>query len=417
MSVHDRFIVRLADRTSDFLRGFGRPIPDLSPELLERVARRKTGCDDFGSLWYRTPLNKLCESYDQDVDLKFIGRVVCRGALVNALTNRLLVQRELQLDPGIRDESIRRPLFVLGLPRTGTTLLYNLLSQDPACRPLLHWETMTPAPSPRPETLAHDPRIARARKHVRQINRLFPEYATMHRLTAEGPEECAGLLMTAFLTPMFPGRAQRYREWLDQVSDADVETAYGEYRTQLQVLQRYIKGSHWILKCPTHIFAYRELLTTFPDACVVHTHRDLSQCIPSLCSLHHLYLRLCYRQFDPHEAGRMALDIVEQQLRRGIPSRDRGDPQGQRVMDINYSETVQNPIGTVEKIYGHFGYEFTADFRRRIEAFLADDKHPHKPRHQYTMEEYGLTHDDLHRRFAAYTERFLTPSRPTKAAS
>ncbi|MDZ4683875.1 MAG: sulfotransferase, partial [Planctomycetaceae bacterium] len=366
----------------------------------------KARWDDFGSQWYRTPLEKLCASYADDPELTFVGRIFCRTTLVHILTNRLRVQRALHEDPGIVQEIVRRPLFVVGLPRTGTTFLFNLLAQDPACRPLMYWETMSPAPPPRPETYATDPRIAQARRQVRLLKRALPEFNGIHEFNADAPEECTGLLMNAFLSPVFGGLVPLYRQWLDEVSDADVEAAYADYRTQLQVLQRYVKGSHWILKCPTHVFAIRELLATFPDAALVQTHRDVSQCIPSLCSLHHVYQQLCYRNFDRREAGKLVAGIVEQQLNRGMRSRDRADAQGRHVLDIHYTETVRDPVATVQKVYAHFGYDFTPEFEARLKKYLAEDKHPKGPRHQYTLEEFGLSPEDLQQRFGAYAERF-----------
>jgi len=394
------------NRVGAGLRGLGFKIAEFDPDRIEAAARRQAGFDNFGSPFYRTPLQKLCECYRDDSDLTFIGRLFCHGTLLHLLTNRLLIQKELQANPAIAQENVRRPLFVLGLPRTGTTFLFNLLSQDPACRPLMYWESMRPAPSPRPETYQSDSRLTLARRHVRRLKRALPDLEGIHPFDADHAEECVGLLMNSFFSPFFGGHIPSFRQWYYGASDAEVMQVYAEHRTQLQILQRHVKGDHWILKCPTHCFAIGEVLKTSPDAAVVMTHRDLSRCVPSLCSLLYVYYQLCYPTIDRGEIGRVSAEIAEQLLNRSMRSRDQVDPAGERVLDIDYSETTRDPLGTVERIYRRFGYDFTPEFEARVKKYLAEDTHAKGPRHTYTLEEFGLTPEDLNNRFGAYTARF-----------
>jgi hypothetical protein len=410
MALQDRLGVRLLNRLGDGLQRMGLKIADFEPDRLEAAARRKTRLDDFGPARYRAPFERLCESYLHDCDLTFLGRVFCHGTLLHALTNRLLIQQALRNDPGICQEEVRRPLFVLGLPRTGTTFLFNLLAQDPACRPLMFWESMSPAPPPRPETYATDSRIAEGRRKVRFLNRALPELSGIHEFTPDGPEECLGLLMNVFLTPFVRGRVPLYREWLDQVSDAEIDAAYAEYRTQLQLLQRHAKGEHWILKCPSHAFGLGGLLANFPDAAIVQTHRDLSRSVPSLCSLSFAFEQLCYQTPDRQRVGRGMLKVVEQLITRGIQGRERGDPDGERVLDVAYADVTRAPIATVERIYGHFGYDLSSEFRTRLNEYLARDKHGSAPKHTYSLAEFGITPEELRNRFGGYASRFQVPS-------
>jgi hypothetical protein len=408
MPIQDRFVVRAFNGAVRGLQRLGCRIPSFDPDRVEQSARRSTGLSDFGPARYRAPLELLCQSYVEDRDLTPMGQLLCHGMLTHCLRNRLLVQRDVQADPGLRDEPIRRPLFVLGLPRTGTTLLFNLLAQDPACRPLMFWESMQPAPSPRPETYETDRRIAAGRYRMKKLNDALPELRHIHEFQSEGPEECLGLLMNAFLTPFFRGKITRYRQWLDDIPDSEVDAAYAEYQLQLQLLQRHVKGSHWILKCPSHLYGLGSLLRTFPDAAVVHTHRDLTKSVASLCSLSDTFEELVYHPVDPLEIGQRTLHSTGQLLGRGLRGRDAADPDGRRVLDIAFQDTVRQPLETVERIYAHFGYPFTPEFRQKVEQFLAEDaqRRQQVPRHAYTLEPYGLSAAGLRHQFRDYLERF-----------
>jgi hypothetical protein len=407
MALQDGGFFRLLNGVGGTFRRVGLGFPNFDPDRVEQTARRRTRLQDFGPARYRAPLERLCRSYATDPEMTPFGRIVVHEMLVNLLQNRLRIAQALQNDPGIRQEVVRRPLFVLGLPRTGTTLLFNLLAQDPTCRPLMVWETMNPAPPPRPETYTTDPRIAVARSRMSRLNKTLPELANIHEFPQTGPEECLGLLMNTFVTPFFRGRIPEYRDWLDEISDAEVDAAYGEYQSQLQLLQRHVKGSHWILKCPSHLYGLGSILRTFPDACVVQTHRDLAKSVPSLLSLSATVEQLCYNPVKKDIIGKTMLRAVGQLLERGLRGRDAADPDHRRVLDVNFQDTVGQPLETVERIYQHFGYPFTPEFRQRVERYLAENaKHRSGVQHSYTLEEYGLTADELKTRFQFYTDRF-----------
>jgi hypothetical protein len=409
MSFQDRPAVRLFNGVVGSLSRVGLLRSEFDPQALEAQARKPGLGRDFGSNRYRTPLEILCRDYSQDAELTPLGRLVCSKSLVHQLQNRLMIQQALQSDPGIQQEEIRRPLFVLGLPRTGTTLLFNLLAEDPQSRPLMFWESLSPAPPPRPETYESDRRIARGRRMVARLNQMLPELKSIHEFRGDGPEECLGLLMNSFLTPFFRGHIPGYRQWLDDLSDAEVDGAYAEYRGQLQMLQRHVKGGHWILKCPSHLYGLGSLLRTFPDAAVVQTHRSLSESVPSLCSLSATVEQLCYQRIDGERIGQRTMRTVGQLLERGLRGRDAVDPQGERVMDLQFREIVSDPIHAVRKIYDHFNYPFTPEFESRMRRRLATDQHARQPKHAYSLSDFGLTDADLRQRFADYADRFLEP--------
>lgn len=416
MLLQDRPGVRLFNAAAGICHRMGLRKIRFDPQLIEAAARKTVQYENFGSDRYRHPLELLCQDYDRDQNLTPLGKLVCQKSLVHVLSNRLKIQQAVETDPEITRENIRRPLFILGLPRTGTTLLYNLLAEDPAARPLMFWESMSPAPPPRTENYASDPRIARGRQRVQRLNQIFPELKHIHEFRGDGPEECLGLLMNCLLTPFMRGEITRYRQWLDDVPDAEVDAAYAEYRLQLQLLQRHVQRDHWILKCPSHLYGLGSILKTFPDAAVVQTHRDLSQAVPSLCSLGGVVEQLCYRKIDKSWIGLYTLRTIEQMLDRGVRGRDAVDPQGERVLDLNFQNIVADPIGVVRKIYERFSYPFTPEFEAALKHKVATDQHAHQPKHAYRLSEFSLTEIDLTQRFRDYSDRFIGSAQPQKNA-
>ncbi|MBI1347619.1 hypothetical protein GC163_15165 [bacterium] len=402
MAFQQRLGIRLLNRCGQALTRAGWRKNAFDPNALEALARENVGASDFGSDRYRVPFMKLCESYAADPDLTFLGRQVCQGALLHLLENRLKIQRDLKANPAILEKTVVRPVFILGLPRTGTTMLYNLLACDPAARPLMFWESMCPSPPPLPNERTTDARIAKAQSTVARLNRVLPELQGIHKFVADGPEECLGLLMNVFLTPFFRGRIKPYRAWLDTVTDAEIDAAYEEYRAQLQLLQWHVTGSHWLLKCPSHLFGLGGLLHAFPDACVIQCHRNLENSVPSLCSLTATIDQLCYAEIDPHQVGQRVLHYTEQLIDRGMKARDQ-NPHA-NIWDVQYEQLIAAPIDEVRRIYAHLGTAVSPAFEQAMQQHLAQGR-PEKL-HKYTLEQFGLSSADLQERFRTYRERF-----------
>lgn len=403
MTFQQRLGVRLLNRCGQALLRAGWRKNAFDPDKLEATARENVGCSDFGGERYRTPFMTLCESYDTDPDLTFLGRQVCRGALLHLLENRLKIQRDLKATPAILEKPVKKPVFILGLPRTGTTLLFNLLACDPSARPLLFWESMCPSPPPLPNERTTDPRIAKAKATVARLNRILPELQGIHKFVADGPEECLGLLMNVFLTPFFRGRVKPYRAWLENVSDAEIDAAYLEYRSQLQLLQWHVMGNHWLLKCPSHLFGLGGLLNAFPDACVIQCHRSLEHSVPSLCSLTATVDQVCYTEIDQQQVGQRVLHNTELLIERGLKARDQ-HPQA-NIWDAQYERMIAAPIDEVHRIYQHFGLKVSPAFEQAMQQYLAQGR-PEKL-HKYTLEQFGLSSADLTSRFGDYSQRFL----------
>ena len=274
----------LLNRAGATLRRAGLRVPKLDAPSFLAEAERRAGLSDWGDGRFRKGLEILIASFEEQDSAHTFGRVFFREYCVRLLVNRLKIQADLKRHPEILEVPIRRPLIITGLPRSGTTFLHRLMSEDPAGRPLLFWEALEPSPPPRAETRRTDPRIARARKSVKTLYALAPQLAATHLYDAEAPEECNNLfgheLAAGFLAFIFD--VPRYAVWL---VDQDLVENYRSFRRQLQLLSWRCPGDYWVLKAPPHLFALDAVLAVFPDACIVQTHRDPLQVIPSVCSM------------------------------------------------------------------------------------------------------------------------------------
>ena len=315
------------------------------------------------------------------------------------LVNRLKIQADLTRHPAILDVPVSRPLFITGLPRSGTTLLHRLMSVDPAGRTLLLWETLEPSPPPLPETYTTDPRIARARRQMVLLHRLAPRLATAHEFDAESPEEDNALHSHAFAAGIlgFLFDAPDYIRWL---RDQDYTATYRYARQQLQLLSWKCRGEYWILKAPAHLFALEPLLAVFPDACIVMTHRDPLRVVPSVCSLAAALRGILTDRLDLRRLGAETLEALHVGPDRAIETRARSDPA--RFFDVSYDELIASPIETVHTVCRHFGLDCGPEYEARARRWLAENPQHKHGVHRYHLGDFGLDEATVERHFGGY---------------
>lgn len=373
----------------------------IDAERLMHGAERSTGLSDWGSDDFLPPLARLVEALNEEAALTPVGRAVCTRSLQSALETRLLVQQELNRHPGILDQQIRRPLFIIGLPRTGSTLLQRLLCQDPAVHHLKAFETMFPTPSRAGSST--DDRIRRAERRLRLYNWMVPDLASVHAIEATEPEECTLLLQNTFLNVSFGGMAQipSYVGWVLQ---QDMASAYRYYETQLKLLQWRRPGDHWVLKSPIHLFALRPLMEIFPDANVIQTHREPARVLPSYCSLAQMRRSLASDNVDPRLLGRNTLEVFAGAAAKAIETRrEIGD---ERFFDVAYRDLLGDPFPVIRRIYERFSYELTPEAESAMRRwYAAHPQHKHGV-HRYTPEQFGLTPERINERLSPVIERF-----------
>jgi hypothetical protein len=393
--------VKLINAAGAGLRRIGVRWPRLDAEAMLADARRRAGLSDFGDGRFRDGLRALVDSFNARDTAHAFGRLFFREYCTGLLVNRLKIQADLARHPEILDVPVDRPLFITGLPRSGTTLLHRLMSQDPAARALLTWESMEPSPPPEPGTYATDPRIARARRQLALLHRLCPRLATAHEFEAESPEEDNSLYAHAFnagyLGFMFD--VPDYVLWLEQ---QDYTWSYRYARQQLQLLSWKLAGDYWALKSPGHQFSLDALLAVFPDASIVLTHRDPLRVIPSLCSLAAGFRGIVADRLDLRQLGAEFAEAMAIGPERAIATRSRADPS--RFFDVSYDRLIAEPVETVRAVCSHFGYTFGPEYESRTRRWLAENPQHKHGVHRYRLDDFGLDAATVERHFAVYRQ-------------
>jgi hypothetical protein len=381
---------------------------DLDEASVIEEARRKAGVSDFGDESFRVPMRMLLASLDTEAALTPIGRFVQRQRIVDILVNRLRAEDHFRRHPGILAETITKPLVIVGLPRTGTTMLHRTLAADPRVYSALWYECRNPSPFPATSRGGRDPRIAEAEAQVKAMIEGSPELAAIHPLDALAPDEEILLLEHSFYstTPEAAANVPSYGTWLDA---QDQTPAYVYLKKLLQFLQWQKKragsrAERWALKTPHHLGFMDVLFEVFPDACVVQTHRDPLETIPSLASMIHAVWILASDSVDPREVGRQWNDKMATALKRCLRAREQHPD---RFIDVWYTDAVKDPIGEVRRIYEFIGFPFPTLAENAMRDYVARKPREERPPHHYTLEQFGLTEASITRDFAEYRRRFI----------
>ncbi|HEY8153549.1 MAG TPA: sulfotransferase [Myxococcota bacterium] len=382
----------------------------LDPDELLDEAVRRSGLSDFGGDAFLEPFRLFVKALAEEAKLHPIGRILARGDLRNWLENRLRLAEARKTRPEIAREEVRAPIFITGLPRTGTSILHELLAQDPAHRAPLHWEVRSPCPPPEAASFETDARIALAEEELQLWNQVVPEYAAMHELGARLPVECIQITAHEFRSDELSGRHQvpSYAVWLAR---ADLAPAYAFHRRFLQHLQSRCPRERWVLKAPSHLGALASLFGEYPDARVVVTHRDPLKVLPSVASI--LYSTAWVRS-DAVDAqavlGWFTPETCLALLGAMSGLRDAGAVPADRFCDVRYADLMARPIETLAAVYDHFGIPLGAEAEARVRAYLAGKPRHKLGVHRYAFENTGRERARERERFRGYQERYGVPS-------
>lgn len=377
-------------------------------ELLD-VASRRLALNDFGDDHFLEPFHKLTQDLDNNDDIMPVGRFFYRKYLLNFLKNRLLLVDEWKKHPEVLDTPVKTPLIIVGLPRTGTTRLFNILERDENHRTLSFWEANRPAPPPSEARYKKDWRRKVGWLFIRIAYFLAPNLPIIHELRLDGPEECIHLLCNSFTSWLFAFQydAPGYQEWF---ASCNHDKAYEEHKKQLQVLQSNFFRERWLLKSPAHLMGLDSLLKVYPDACIIHTHRDPQKVVPSACSLAEATRGIVAKQMDLHGLGAQVVEQLAPPLEHAAELRN---TYPDNFIDIQYTDIVSDPMNVVEKIYDRFGFTISDASRKAMLAEVHDSPQHQRGRHSYTLEKYGLTQEIIETRFSAYRDAFHVPREST----
>lgn len=366
---------------------------------LHESAARATGLSDFGAdTGYREALQVLLDSYRDDAGLTPIGSKMFRYFLKGALVARLLSEASWQANPGYADVAITRPIFVTGLPRTGTTALHRLLSADPAHQGLEMWLTEFPQPRPPRDTWAGNPVYRQIDGGLAQHHVENPEFMGLHYMDAGEVEECWQLLRQDVMSISYESLAHvpGYSAWLAR---QDWTPAYQRHRRNLQLIGSNDQQQRWVLKNPSHLFALDSLMTAYPDAIVVQTHRAPETIIASMCSLAEHATPGWSTTFVGQTIGEDQLELWSRGLREFTAARSKYDPA--QFVDVDFAELREDPLGTVDRVYAAAGTEPSEQARAAMIALDEESRSgDRKPQHRYDLADYGLTAEQVRDAFA-----------------
>jgi hypothetical protein len=367
-------------------------------EALHERARKETGLDDFGDPAYRANLEFLLRCYDEESRLGEEGAESTRTNLVNCLKSRLHSNARLAEHPECLDVPLRAPLLIMGLPRTGTTALHKLLAADPASQSLEYWLGCQPDVRPPRDTWPSHPGYQQAAAALARIYAHAPEIESIHSMKPDEADECRLLFLQDFLGLTFSSNATlpSYQDWL---LERDMRAPYRRYRDNLKLIGAREPEKRWILKNSSHLWAMEALVEALPDGCLVQTHRDPVELIPSISSLVYRMRRISEPDIRKDEVGRQQLDLWARILDKNMASRSAGHDQ---ILDIHFESFSRDPIATFEQIFEFFDFESSPETEANIRAWAAQNRRDDHAPHRYSAEEYGLTDALIEERFGSY---------------
>jgi hypothetical protein len=378
------------------------------PQRLVATACEEARSDDFGEDSWQPGLQRLTDGLINEARLSAIGVEIAYLDIMRALKNRLGVIDWRKKHPEVSRKPITAPIFIVGQPRTGTTILYDLLAQDPDLRAPLTWEVDAPCPVPQPETYHTDPRIAQTQAGIELSEQIIPGFLAFHPMGALVGQECVRITAGEFVSMIFSVqyRLPSYYRWL--LYEADHAGAYRFHRIFLQHLQSGLPGQ-WLLKSPAHLWHLDALLAEYPDALIVQTHRDPLNVISSIAALTHHLRRMASDESNIAECAAQSYEEIVVGLEREMTMRDSGAVPAGRVIDVLFTDFMNDPGTTIKDIYRRLGRELRPDTAQRMRDFLA--AHPGDGGgSRYRWSDTGLDAADVRGRVSAYQDRYGVPT-------
>jgi hypothetical protein len=391
-------LLRAADWLSDAAGFLNRPL--IADELIE-TAQRRTGLNDFGEWQFLPSLRILLQSCESEAALGAFGRFALRWDVLRFLEN-LLRLRAVDEASHAPAPAVERPIFVTGLPRSGTTFLHNLLMADKANVVPHCWQTIDPAIIG--DAAGEARAIRRVNRQLKMFRWIAPDFGAMHPITATAPQECCEITAHVFASLRFDTthRVPSYRAWLDNAGHLE---AYRFHRYFLSHLARHAPaGQRWVLKCPDHVFALDAIQQIYPDARFVFVHRDPTSVLASVAHLTEVLRQPFTRHLDRAAIGRQVCDRWAEGAERIIAASE--TLPADRVVHVRYRELTGDPACTMARLYAKFGLPFDDAFERQIRAYVDERPNGGYGGLRHRLDDYGIDPARERRRFADYVEAF-----------
>lgn len=376
---------------------FGLDADEMLSAALSGAGRQAYRDDSFAAA-----LRKLVHAYNTEADLSAFGRYSARFDVLRCLKNLLQFDAVEERDASITERPIHRPVFITGLPRSGTTFLHNLLAQDSGIATPLSWQLVYPYPSRHPFGI--DPRARIVELQFRVIQFLSPELRELHPLSAQEPQECTDITAQVFQSLRFDSlyRIPSYQDWLERRGHFD---AYRFHRRFLQHLDAQAPGRRWVLKSPDHIFALDAIRAVYPDAHIVFLHRDPLNVLASVAKLTEVLRRPFTNQIDRIAIGRQVsaswTDGAERMMTAAV-----SDPS---ILHLHYRDVVDDPMGAAARLYRHCGISLSAESERHMRGWLRKRSQSPNGRKRYNLADFGLDEKLLRDQFEGYSRAFDVP--------
>ncbi|MCF6171506.1 MAG: sulfotransferase [Bacteroidales bacterium] len=349
-------------------------------------------------------LHKMIAGINKDARLNPFGKLAVKSLLERTLYGRFKVEQVLAENPEIEKAEIKQPVFIIGMPRTGTSILHAMMHEDPAHRSPLAWECLLPYPVPRPENFADNDQLKTIRREFEQLFKLVPDFLKKHYMAADAPQECLAINNLDFNSFQISAQlyAPTYMKWFAETSDSLATMHF--HKRFLQYLQSGgVKAERWLLKSPVHLMRLDEIFEVYPDAQVIMTHREPVKVVASIGSLL-TSVRSLYSNFeDPIRTGREQMKTWHHYFDRFLESRKRLQKEDQ-IIDLHFEDFAGDHIGTAKKIYDKFGWKLSDEAIVRFKTFLTNNPRDKNGLHMYHLEDFGLTEDEVNEKFKAYIE-------------
>lgn len=394
--------LKVVNRVGAVVRRCGLKPFALATERMLENARRASGFEVRDPM-FREGLERLVHGLETHARLTTFGRLAARGTVQRSADSRSRVESALAEHPEIGDESIRAPVFIVGMPRTGTTILHALLHLDRNHRAPLSWECLLPHPAPAPEDHDDNERIEAVRREFDQIFRLVPDFKRKHYMTADSPQECVGITALNFASFQYLVMAYlpEYHDWFVH---ADQAANLRWHRRFLQFMQSGgIRTHRWLLKSPVHLMRLRALFEVYPDARIIVTHRHPASVVPSVASLISSMRSFYSDHEDTLRTGREQLLIWADYFARFLRDRRKLDREDQMV-DVFFDDFAKNQMAAVDSIYSRFGWQLRPEDRARMEQLLKRERRGKHGVHKYSLGQIGVTRPELDNRYAHYLD-------------